>query len=291
MGYDYDVIPSIANADSDTVHPVGTHDPENIVVVGSEIDSTFNHVFQFNSAWDEDAGALAITDFTPPIINTVSRQGNTVTGNISGGLVAYIVYQVDGENHIEKMSKNGDIYSITVPGTISEYQVIAQDEHFNTANSAAESSCGSYSDVNHNTACDDFTDYGTQHAVYIYCTNLIPNHDYRVSYYDGSDNKTATDDQTSDDFGNLSSHHTFREIEPADQPGTWHVIVYEATQSAPDSYNPSWSHILVVDTFTVQQSAIPEFPWAIAGIVAFALCVATYFFMRRKVAKNRVVAG
>ncbi len=133
MGYDYSVIPSIANADSDTVHPIGTNDPENMVVVGSEIDSTFNHVFQFNSDWAGDAGALAITDFTPPTINAISRQDDTVTANVSGGLVAYILYQVDGENHIERMTKDGDIYSITVPGTVSGYRILAQDEHFNTA--------------------------------------------------------------------------------------------------------------------------------------------------------------
>jgi uncharacterized protein (DUF362 family) len=284
MGYDYSVIPSIANADADTVHPVGINDPANIAVVGSEIDSTLNHVFQFNPAWSGAAGSLAITDFTPPTINDISRQGNTVTANISDGLVAYIVYEVDGENHIENMSKNGDTYSITVPGTVSEYQVIAQDEHFNTANSAVESSCGSYSDGNHNAPCDNFADYGTQHIVYIYCTNLIPNHNYRVSYYDGSDNKTATDAPTSDGSGNLSSQHTFKETEPADQPGTWHVIVYEPTQSAPDSYNSGWPYTIVLDTFNVQQSAIPEFPTTLGVIVALALSTCVYFWLRRKFA-------
>jgi len=221
----------------------------------------------------------------PPTINAISRQDNTVTANISGGLVAYILYQVDGEDHVEKMTKDGDIYSITVPGTVSEYQILAQDEHFNTANSVSEPyGLESYSDSDHNTPCDNFADYGTQHTVHMYGTNLIPNHNYRVSYYDGSDNKTATEAKMSDGSGNLSSQHTFKETEPADQPGTWHVIVYEATQSAPDSYDPSWPYILVVDTFNVQQSAIPEFPTALGAIVALALSACVYLWLRRKYA-------
>lgn len=285
MGYDFSVIPSIMNADSDTLHPVGTNNPESIVIVGAEIGSAINHVFQFNSSWAGDAGALAITDFTPPTINAVSRQGNTVTANISGGWVTYILYQVDGTNHIEKMSKDGDIYSITIPGTVSEYQVLAQDEHFNTANSVSEPyDLESYIDSDHNTPCDNFTDYGTQHIVHMYGTNLIPNHNYRVVYYDGNGNNVVTDDLSSDGSGNLSSQHTFSETEPADQPGTWHVIVCEATYSAPENYDSGWSHILVVDTFNVQQSAIPEFPTALGAIVALALSACVYLWLRRKVA-------
>jgi hypothetical protein len=139
MGYDYSVIPSIGNADSDTVHPIGTNDPENIVIVGEEIDSEFDHVFTFNSAWEGDAGTLAITDFVPPTINSINRQANTVTANVSDGLVSYIQYQVDGAEQVEKMSKDGDIYSGTVPDTVSEYWILAQDEYFNTAQSAGDS--------------------------------------------------------------------------------------------------------------------------------------------------------
>lgn len=133
MGYDYSVIPSIGNADTDTVHPIGTNDIDNIVVAGDEINSEIDHVFEFNSNWDQDAGALAITDFTPPTIHSVDRDGNTVTTNISGGLAAYILYQTGETEYAEKMSQDGDTYSETVPGTVSEYWILAQDEHFNTS--------------------------------------------------------------------------------------------------------------------------------------------------------------
>jgi len=137
MGYDFNAIPSIANADSDTIHPIGTNDPENIAIVGEVIDSEIDHVFEFNSAWAEYAGELAITDFTPPMINSIDKQDNTVTADIAGGLVAYILYQMDGVEHIEEMTKDGNVYSVTVPETVSEYWILAQDEHFNTVFSTA----------------------------------------------------------------------------------------------------------------------------------------------------------
>jgi len=135
MGYDSDAIPHIRNADSDTFHPIGINDPEKIVVLGEDIDSRIDHVFEFNNAWEAHAGSLAITDFTPPTISSVNRQGNTVSANISGGLTAYIICETDGTEHIEKMDKAGDIYSATIPGTCSQYRILAQDEHFNTAHS------------------------------------------------------------------------------------------------------------------------------------------------------------
>ena len=135
MGYDYSVIPSIGNADSDAVHPIGISDPEKIVVIGDEIDSEINHVFQFNPAWEGDASALAITDFTPPAINSVNRIDTAVSADISGGLAAYILYQSGGTQYIEKMTRVGDIYSGVISGTTTEYQILAQDEYFNTVQS------------------------------------------------------------------------------------------------------------------------------------------------------------
>jgi uncharacterized protein (DUF362 family) len=133
MGYDYRVIPSISNADSDSVHPVGTNDPHNILVIGDAIDENIDHVFAFNDAWAASAGSLAITDFTPPTINSTNREGNKLIANISGGLTACVLYQIEGSQHAVIMSKNGDTYSVTVPVNASEYQILAQDDYFNTA--------------------------------------------------------------------------------------------------------------------------------------------------------------
>jgi uncharacterized protein (DUF362 family) len=135
MGYKYNIIPSIANADSDLIHPIGINDPDKIVIVGDDIDAEFNHVFVFNSAWEDDAWTygLAITDFDSPTINSMERVGNTITANISDGQVAYMLYRMDEIDYIEKMSKDGDIYSAVIPDGVSEYQILTHDDYFNTA--------------------------------------------------------------------------------------------------------------------------------------------------------------
>ena len=100
-------------------------------------------------------------------------------------------------------------------------------------------------------------------------TNLIPDYYYRVVYYDGGDKKVATEDRSTDSSGNLSSQHTFQDTEPADESGTWRVLICETTCNPPADYDPGWSCALVSDTFDVQQSAIPEFPSAITTGVVF----------------------
>ena len=142
MGYDYRVIPSInyPNSDNntDTVHPIGTNDPQDIIIIGDNIDAGLNHVFTFNANWDTYAGSLPISDFTPPVINSIARQGMTVTANISDCLAAYILYQADGLEYIEKMTEDSDTYSGNITSTTSEYFVIAQDEYFNRVQSTPQ---------------------------------------------------------------------------------------------------------------------------------------------------------
>ncbi len=111
-------------------------------------------------------------------------------------------------------------------------------------------------------------------------TNLTANHNYRVVYYEGDYTKRFTDDVTSGASGNISSQHTF--VEGTDIAGPWNVIVCEPYFTPSDSYNGSWAYAITSDNFTVQQSAIPEFPTVITAIVAFSLCVGVYLWMRRK---------
>jgi uncharacterized protein (DUF362 family) len=140
MGYDFRVIPLISNADSDIVHPIGTNAPDKIVIIGDEINLAINHVFAFNTAWDDDAEDLnlGITDFTPPSIDLINREGDTVTANIFECLSAYIFYEADGVGYIEKMTKDGDIYTGAISSTTSKYQIIAQDDYLNTVQSEPE---------------------------------------------------------------------------------------------------------------------------------------------------------
>lgn len=131
---------------------------------------------------------------------------------------------------------------------------------------------------------DLFSDFATENTVYMYSADLLPSHQYRVAYYDGINAKIATDDVDSDTNGDLSSQYTFRDTAPADQPGTWHVIVSERAHTPPSTYDSNWEYILTSDTFTVVASAIPEFPTVLAAMVALALSAGIYLWMRRKAA-------
>ena len=139
---------------------------------------------------------------------------------------------------------------------------------------------GSYSDASHDTACEEFDKAVDESTAYMKITGLLPNHGYRIAYYDGSDNKTFTHDVTSNTSGGISSQRTF--VLGQDVAGTWNVIVCEPEFSPSSSYNGSWSYIISSDNFTVQQSAIPEFPTVIAAVIAFSLCAAIYLGIRKK---------
>ena len=101
-----------------------------------------------------------------------------------------------------------------------------------------------------------------------------------MAYYDGGGDKRATTDNTSDTSGNLTSQHTF--VAGTDVTGTWHVIVCDQAHTPPSTYSSTWTYTLREDTFTVQETAIPEFPTVMAAIVSLSLCVGVYLWLRRR---------
>jgi hypothetical protein len=107
----------------------------------------------------------------------------------------------------------------------------------------------SYSDAVHTTASDNFTGYGTEDTAFMYYTGLLPSQSYGVSYYDGGNDKRATDNVTSDASGNLSSQHTF--VPETDAAGTWHVIVYDQAHTPQSTYSSNWTYTIGEDTFAV----------------------------------------
>jgi uncharacterized protein (DUF362 family) len=139
MGYDYRAINSISKTNLETGHPIGTNDPEDIIVVGDEINNDISKIFEYNDNWDEYAvGVLPITDFTPPSIISVDRiSPTTIRATINGGDRAYILYRDSktGEQQVEEMLESGTSgnYRATVPSSIGAYRIIAQDIYFNTA--------------------------------------------------------------------------------------------------------------------------------------------------------------
>ena len=141
----------------------------------------------------------------------------------------------------------------------------------------------SYSDSGHTTECNDYSDYSTEHIAYMKTTGLLNSYGYRMAYYDGGNDKKATEDNTSDAEGNLTTQHTF--VAGADVDGTWNVIVCDDAHTPPATYDSTWTYTIASDTFTVQASAIPEFPTVLAAIVCLALCAGIYLWMRRKAAR------
>lgn len=130
------------------------------------------------------------------------------------------------------------------------------------------------------TEWNDFSDYNTEHTVYMKSTGLLPGYNYRVAYYDGNNDKRATEDDSSDTSGNLLTQHTF--VAGTDADGTWHVIVSDAAHTPPSTYSSTWVYTITSDTFTVAESAIPEFPTFIGAAFAFSLSVMLYFWLRRR---------
>jgi serine protease len=130
------------------------------------------------------------------------------------------------------------------------------------------------------TPWETFSDYDTEHIVYISSAGLLPSSNYRMAYYDSTNAKRDTQNDTSDASGDLTTQHTF--IDGTDQPGTWRVIVSDQLHTPPVTYSSSWTYTLAEDTFTVQSSAIPEFPTALAAMAALSLSAGIYLWMRRK---------
>jgi len=112
----------------------------------------------------------------------------------------------------------------------------------------------SYSDSTHSNQCNHFYNYYTEHKVHMFGTGFKPNHDYRISFYDGSNSNVFTESKTSDTSGNIASWHTFQS--GTDTSGIWNVVVSEAAYVPPDTYIATWPYNVVSDTFKVRDTAI-----------------------------------
>jgi len=154
----------------------------------------------------------------------------------------------------------------------------------------------SYSNSNHTTQCDNFSDYATEHIAYMHGEGFATNASYRVIFWDldnGTWYKRGIEDPDSDGSGNLSAAHTFNVT--TDTDGDWHCTVYDSQTYDPSTYDSGDSQIVADDTsytggyaFHVEASAIPEFPTVVAGIGVAGLCFGIYYWMRKKSLKFRM---
>jgi len=222
--------------------------------------------------WDVTNGTQF--NLTSHATSANSSTSKALTNNEVGHTIAVYVYttsSADGGN--STAITQGDPWPYSIP------------------NAVQPESWESYNDAAHNNPDDTFS--GDEDTVYMHGTGFMALYGYKIAYYeadtDGEGEDTAgkieTDDVDSDADGNLSSNCVFTSY-PAADPGTWHAIVCNSSKSPPSTYNSSWSETIADDSFTVEESAIPEFPTVVAAIAVCMLCAVAYMVMRWKVGKK-----
>ncbi|MBI2869302.1 MAG: hypothetical protein HYX96_05710 [Chloroflexi bacterium] len=139
---------------------------------------------------------------------------------------------------------------------------------------------GSYRDAGLTQVSDNFTDYDTENTVYLTVSGLLPGESYRMTFYDGSGARRVTAVHTASASGILTAQRSF--VLGTDLPGDWHAVVSTPPVFEPPAeYDPAWSYALSVTGFTVQMTAIPEFPAYLSALVSLGLAAGFYLWMRR----------
>ncbi len=146
----------------------------------------------------------------------------------------------------------------------------------------------SYQDSERNTVRDTFND--TYYTVYMKGTGFASG-TYNVAYYDagasGGQKVTTETNITVNGSGVLNSQCILSNY-PSSIAGTWHALAQPTGGTAfPSDYNtavgaPGTYNLVANDSFTVQSSAIPEFPTMIAGIFVVGACSGIYYWMRKR---------
>jgi hypothetical protein len=132
---------------------------------------------------------------------------------------------------------------------------------------------------------DDFSD--DEHYVYMNGTGFKANHGYNVGYYDIDKYKPDSEAVTSDADGTLHSKYYFPYDKTVAWGTPWHAVAYDNTVAPPPpTYTADDPNAAADDSFSVAESAIPEFSTVIAAIAVCMLCAVSYLVMRRKAEKG-----
>jgi len=146
----------------------------------------------------------------------------------------------------------------------------------------------SYNDAAHKNVWGQGTNvfdatYGT---VYMYGPGFTGGGSYDIYYYDGNNNlvtaATHLNVQAALGTGKLSSSYILNTDTGAAQ-GLWNCGVLDAgSPTPPSTWSTSGWVAYDADGFTVDQSAIPEFPTVMAAIGVAGLCFGIYWWMKRR---------
>ena len=143
----------------------------------------------------------------------------------------------------------------------------------------------SYSDLDCLTQCDNFSSYADQHIVYMRGSGFRPSTAYKIIFWDSDGANVEAELNSSDEYGVLNAAHRFASGDKASPP-SWNATVYYPEGYNPISHDSDDAYLLADASFTVQDSAIPEFPGVVTAIAVCMLCAVAYMVMRRKVGKR-----
>jgi hypothetical protein len=253
-----------------TLAPTGrTHDVHRITVSWNEGTVTWNTPPPtFNATATASATTAAgwiswnvLTDVSAYVGGTATNYGWLVKDNSEGAAPAQTGTYATREN---ATTANRPKLSITFTAPWDSYQESGR------------------------TTIRDFFDH-TYYTAYMKGTGFAAG-TYNVAYYDAGASggqKVVTDANITASGGVLNSQIDLRGY-TSSTPGTWHALVQPTGGTAFDQdyntavANPDTRNLIANDSFTVDQSAIPEFPIVIAGIAVAGMCFGIYYWMRRR---------
>ncbi len=157
----------------------------------------------------------------------------------------------------------------------------------------------SYQDTARSTVNDSFDN--TYDTVYMKGTGFLNgSNTYDIGYYDNAGDLIATDNAialvsvgggrgTLGNTGGLYEPTYYFPTDPGATAGAgWHAVIQPSgATSFPATYatltaDPDTYQLIADDTFSVNASAIPEFPTVIAGIVVAGLSFWIYYWMKKR---------
>ncbi|MCL4440669.1 MAG: hypothetical protein M1609_08795 [Firmicutes bacterium] len=111
--------------------------------------------------------------------------------------------------------------------------------------------------------------YTRQHEnVYINGTGMA-RRQYKISFYDSGNFKVGTTIVHANEDGSFREPAAYA-IKGSESPGLWRAEAVHGNETEASC------------TFTVLQSAIPEFPTVLAGILVSGMCALIYHWLRKK---------
>ena len=184
----------------------------------------------------------------------------------------------------EYLRESVDVSAITTTGDlIFQIENIGGTDNYNMACYFDNIKIwGSHSDATFLIVENSFAG-ATNHA-YMYGENFDSG-TTKVGWYDGGGDWRQTDTNAFPAGGILNwSECIFTDYVGVAAAGDWHAVVIKTVDALPSTYAAAILHANFVadDVFTVDATAIPEFPEVMAAIGVAGLCFGIYWWMRKR---------